>query len=110
MIYGARNIVMPGPGIGPIGGFGAPGGFGTPGTSWNAPGMPFGQSPVPPQPGWGSLPNPGMSSWSNNNGPFAAGGFGSIGGSINAGGPMHRPAGLSRPLTIRHIDDFNTAR
>lgn len=108
---GARNISIPG-------GFGPPmgGGFGNPGSTWNTPTMgmnaPFGQSPgmQQAQPGWGSLPNPGMGSWmQQNNAAFASnnaafannGGFGAgLGLGNGVGG--HRPSGVgNRPLTIR---------
>lgn len=108
---GARNISIPG-------GFGPPmgGAFGNPGSTWNTPSMgmnaPFGQSPgmSQAQPGWGSLPNPGMGSWmqqnnaafASNNAAFASnGGFGA-GLGLGNGVAGHRPNGAgNRPLTIR---------
>lgn len=85
---GARGITIPA---------GMPG-FGGPHNGWGAPMMPFGSSPGLSQPSWGSLPNQGMSSWTNNANAFNVNGFAPMGP-----GQMHRPAGVgaSRPLTIR---------
>ncbi|KAK4620232.1 Stress response protein [Fulvia fulva] len=94
---GSRGIPIPNAGMHPTGGFGGPnGGFGTPGSTWNTPAMPFGSSPGL-QSNWGSLPNPGMGGWMNNN--FAPNGFGSMAPGVMNG----RAPGLSqpRPLVIR---------
>lgn len=108
---GARKISMPG-------GFGPPmgGAFGNPANNWNSPSVgmnaPFGQSPgmQQAQPGWGSLPNPGMGSWmqqsnaafASNNAAFSNnGGFGA-GLGLGNGAGAHRSSGVgNRPLTIR---------
>ncbi|EME41790.1 hypothetical protein DOTSEDRAFT_74002 [Dothistroma septosporum NZE10] len=95
---GGRGIPIPNSGMHPMGGFSGPnGGFGTPGSTWNTPAMPFGSSPGL-QSNWGSLPNPGMGGWMNNN-AFATNGF----GPMAPGGMNSRAPGLSqpRPLTIR---------